>query len=435
MQSAIRQIGLIFSAEAGLTRSVSAVGRVLIGLLAGLPPSALAISSTVSFTTSALLEFPTGLLTDLFGRVRASIIGYLCQSVASLCLLFALVSFPAHPALMWSLLIAEALFDATGNALVSGSLEALFQEVISTEARKLPAPEARRFEETGLLQAEAFGRYMAFAAPLIGLSAALLLQAWFNLAHLILAVHAAGWVVVAAMIYRLAKRFDIKDHSSFDFSQRAALWRAGLHDFVFGFGRAGLSGIIGALGIFTHAATEGYFLVSVLREIESSKTFPVWAPALTITFMGALGQLARSYALPRMSQRFPNTVLLALGLMGQALLSIGMIAGLTFLSPIGKLFLLILYSPLFSLLTGFVIRPALSLLLVETRPEVHATLVSLRSAIALVMLGAYSSFLSFRGVPSVDWIMVLNIAVSVAGLAILTFRTEGALHEKTLPAQ
>jgi len=438
MQEAIRQIGLIFSAEAGLTRSVSAVGRVLIGLLAGLPPSALAISSTVSFTASALLEFPTGLLTDLFGRARASILGYLCQSAASLCLLFALVSFPSHPSLMWAFLIAEALLDATGNALASGSLEALFQEVISTEAKKLPAPEARRYEENALLQAEAHGRHVAFIAPLVGLSAALVLQARFGLAYLVLAVHAVGWVAVAVMIFRLAKRFGIKDHSAFDLKQRAALWRTGLRDFVFGFGHAGLSGIIGALGLFMNAATEGYFLVSVLREIALTKEFPVWAPALTITFMGATGQLARSYALPWMSKRFPNTALLALGLMGQVLLSIGMIGGLTFLGPGGKLVLLILYAPIFPLLAGFIIRPALGLLLVETRPEVHATLVSLRTAIALVLAGAYSSYLSLgSGVPSVDWIMVLNIAVSVIGLAILTFRFqhEGARHEKTLAAQ
>ena len=180
------------------------------------------------------------------------------------------------------------------------------------------------------------------------------------------------------MIRRLARRFDIKDRSSFDFSQRAALARRTAR-FFFGFGRAGLSGIISALGLF--ACHGRLLLVSVLREISVSKLFPSGPPRCD-HLHGALGHLARSYALPRMSQRFPNTALLAFGLGGQVLLSMVIIAGFTFLGPSGKLLLLVFYPPLFSLLAGFVIRPALRLLLVETRPEVHATLVSLRSAIA-----------------------------------------------------
>ena len=130
-----------------------------------------------------------------------------------------------------------------------------------------------------------------------------------------------------------------------------------------------------------HATVEATSRQRPARDL-GEQAVPVWAPALAITFMGALGHLARSYALPRMSQRFPNTALLAFGLGGQVLLSMVIIAGFTFLGPSGKLLLLVFYPPLFSLLAGFVIRPALRLLLVETRPEVHATLVSLRSAIA-----------------------------------------------------
>ena len=423
MNKAIKLIGIIFSVESGLTKSVSAVGRILVGMLAGLPPTALAVSSMVSFTTSALLEFPTGLLTDLLGKVRMTVIGYYCQAAASSFLFVALIVHRNHPQAMWCFLILEALFDAAGNALASGSLEALFQQIIVSESDRLAPAQAKKLRESGLLQAEAFGRYIAFAAPLVGLSAALYLKYSYDLAQLMLLIHAGGWIVVAEMIRQLAKRYSIQDISMNKISERIIIWKTELIEIFRGRGQAGLSGAIGTLGMFMSSSVEAYYIITVLREIRSEGAIAMWLPALVITFTAAIGQLARSFLLPYLSRRFANISLVIFGLIGQSFLSILMICGAEFTSGRVWTGILILYPALFGLLIGFMIRPTIGMLFTDTKPEVHATVMSLRSAVALLLLGAYSALLSFgSGTPTLSWIMMLNICICVLAMCLLTFR-------------
>ena len=94
MQSAIRQIGLIFSTEAGLTRSVSAVGAQSSEWWR-LPPSALAIQQHHLLHHLRAPRFPTG--SDRPLRPRACDHTRLSPQAALLCLLSALVSFRAPP--------------------------------------------------------------------------------------------------------------------------------------------------------------------------------------------------------------------------------------------------------------------------------------------------------------------------------------------------
>ncbi len=430
MESALKRIGILFSTELGLTRSISAIGRILLGILAGLPPTALAVSSTIAFTVSAVLEFPTGLITDLFGKVRASIIGYLFQAAACTSLFFALFLYKEHPQLMWFLIILEALLDAAGNAFASGSLEALYQEIIIKESAGLPDSEAKKFRETGLLQAEGFGRYIAFISPITGITAALLLKSYFNFAHILLLFHAFGWIVVSIMIFKLANQYQITDLPKFNFHERLENWRAGFKDLFYGHERASIVGMIGALGMFMNASVECYYFISVLREIQNNKLIPFWVPTIIITLTAALGQLLRSFALPAFSKKYPNIILIILGLLGQTLLSVVMIAASEFLIGNIRLLVLLVYPILFALSIGFINRPALGMLLADTKPYVHATAVSLRTTIALLLLGTYSFCLSMRsGAPSISWIMLINIGISSMMASILVFRFKRKTNE------
>jgi hypothetical protein len=82
----LKRLGHNVSFEFAVRLSTSIILRLLVGVIGGLPPNALALNAAISFFLTGFLEFPTGLLADWIGKSRALVIGCGAQALASLCI-------------------------------------------------------------------------------------------------------------------------------------------------------------------------------------------------------------------------------------------------------------------------------------------------------------------------------------------------------------
>jgi MFS family permease len=108
----------------------SALYRVIVGVTAVVNPKAVAIIALMEFGIGAVLEVPTGVLADRWGRVPVALLGKALAAAALVALFWAL-ELNSYPTLSFGLLLMVGLLIGIGRPMISGSVEAFYQDAIS----------------------------------------------------------------------------------------------------------------------------------------------------------------------------------------------------------------------------------------------------------------------------------------------------------------
>jgi signal transduction histidine kinase len=120
-----------FSIRDGLLRSISLIGSTFtiaaISLLPGFGVKGLLIASSIQLLLSGILEIPTSIAADKFGRSRILKISLALKILVSIALGFAIYfASKGNSQFVWYAFFLEAFVDAISNTLLSGSYQVAY---------------------------------------------------------------------------------------------------------------------------------------------------------------------------------------------------------------------------------------------------------------------------------------------------------------------
>jgi hypothetical protein len=414
----IKTVGWLQAIDSGITSSVSMIGRVFIGILAGLPLSAIAISNSVSFILSSALEFPTGIISDIIGYRKSVILGYICQAFASLSLFMSIYFFQQNNSdLMWTFLVTEAVLDAFGSAINSGGAEVFYQSIIESDLEDSDSLEQQDYIEKSLMVSEKYGRYFSFLFPIFAIAFALYLHAQFEFGHFLFLVNAVSWCLLATTIVIVSNNMGTIDTPVNAVKEQLASWKNGFKTIFTSSIESKIirnNSLVRILAIISYGAMEGYFIVMLLRQSNSYNWTYEWVPYAVICFIVLLSNLSRSFLIPAIIERISASALTRISSWGSLLVSVLFLANMDILDAKAKLAIYLVYLFVFQLLLSGVMRSNQGVLLRVLPNNIRATMLSLCSCVSLLILGIYSIYLGqFQGVPTIEALLKLNIFISL----------------------
>lgn len=425
VDAVIRAVGRNMAFETGIRVGLSMSARLLTGFLCGLPPTAISINAAVSFAASAVLEIPTGVAADMFGRTRSVRLGYLFQIAANLCTFFAIVVFPFWPAGMWLLLVSEGILDAAGNCFLSGAREASYQAIVENATEMMETRERAEARTRYLALAEAYGRPILVLFPMAAISATLLLHSQEGRGHYAMLLIVAGWIAIERQFEELVRLAPREARGAADNS-----WLSDARECLRLLGDTNL-GLLRAIFCwltdrFVFITVTCYVTLAVLKDPGLWPGANPAVPVVAITGLFLAGRVSRSFILPALSKGRSNDVMMSFGAAAQILL-----AGAVMLFPYrgGSAYVLFLAAAVgvYDVVSGLIERPALGTILDGIPERIRASFLSILSAAVLLAQFLYSLRLTAlgTGVPSMSEIWLLALA---GGVVMLLLSYEGVVR-------
>ena len=435
MTSFLKIIGKVIATEAAIRSVTAIVLRLLIGYFAGLPPEAISFDASIAFFFTLILEFPTGVIADIFGYRKCISLGCYFQACAVIFVLLSILSFQhGFTHWMWIFLAAEAVFDAVGNTLISGAREALLQNAVDEQTNCLEQSEALAVRSSYLSLAEGYSRWV----PLIGTASMVLLMVisehLFGTGIFLLPFIALGWIYTER-VYRSLYALEKKDHSE---GPRVKFsFRAMLQDFVGVFEKHNsrlvlVSGVLCG-SIFYNVLIQINLFITLLRRHIFFGSEHVLLETGTITALILLGRILRSYLLPWGSKKMRATSLLALGVFTSLLWGIGLVASTLLSGELSISITLALLVLIADIPVGWMVRPTQMLVLEMVPSNIRATFMSFISAIVFLLHTVLAIILTrlHIGVPSIwqlGWIAI-SVSIFCCLLMLLWSQQKELIHE------
>ena len=195
MGIAIKKMGIYRALNSSAIQFNSAVFRCVVGVLANVPPSTVAIITTIEFCLNFILEIPTGRIADRYGRVPCAIIGHIAVILGLSCGYTALI-LGGRGSIPELLFILHGVLIGITTPLVSGSLGAFYQDAVTRE-EELGLHEDAQYSFT---LSGAFGKYFTTIAIIVAFIFVYILHQ-FEMSH-----HAfiPGIILWGGALYRLA---------------------------------------------------------------------------------------------------------------------------------------------------------------------------------------------------------------------------------------
>jgi hypothetical protein len=421
----VEAVGRNMAYETGIRVGLSMAARLLTGFLCGLPATAISVSATTAFFATVVLEVPTGVFADFFGRTRSVRLGYHCQAVASLCTFLAIAVFPASRSGMWFFIIAEAVIDALGNALLSGAREASYQSIVESATESLEEPRKGELRKRYLSLAEAYGRPALVLFPLVTLSSVLLLHSYGRLGHYGMLLIVGGWIAIDRQYASLARLAPAESSAVRPLTR----WKTDARTCVSLVRDGAMIGpvLLWMVDRFVFITVTCYVPVAVLKDPGLWPAENVALPVLTFASVFVAGRASRSFVLPALARDRANEALLRLGGLAQGALA----AAVLFLplkgGPAYVIFAALAFGA-YDIASGLVERPSLGLILDALPEGIRATFLSLMSAAVLSAQALYSLRLTAMGtgVPRMTEIWTLALAGGGAILVLSALRAPDA---------
>ncbi len=416
----LKAVGFNMALELTIRASVSFIFRILMGVVAGLPPTAISVNASVAFGLTAALEVPTGLWADRIGPLKTIRLGCAAQALACLSMGAAIAVSQTHLELMWILIVLEGVFDAVGNTLLSGARETFYQGLARAQDDV--------YRETLLLKSERFGRYIPTIAVPVGACLAVATHIAWGAGHAVILLLAVGWLVLRYDFGVMARKFPNEVIET-----KHATWSAmrsvGVR-LIRGAPRLRAAAIAQALGWFAYILVNSYLSLDLLRHYAGKGE---WAPLYMTAFYTcafAVARFARSYLLPGLAKRLASESLMLWG--GAAVLGLGMLGWGVFRFPFGtaeKLVVVAIFLILFDTAFGLLSRSATGIVLVGVESGTQATALSLLNAVSIGLQAFYSVALTTRGigVPSAAEILGITAAIGALVTAAAAW-TKGGLN-------
>ena len=416
---AIRAVGRNLAFETGIRVGLSLCARLLLGYLGGLPTTALSVNASIAFLLSAVLELPAGMLADTFGARRSVHLGYACQAAASLSLFGAIALRAGSPWIMWLLIVAEAVFDAVGNSLLSGARESAYQGAVEASLEGATGAEKTDLRRKYLLLAEAYGRRALVAVPLALTAIVLWLDAHGGRGHLGLLLVVACWLLLDRQFQGMPAGPVNGVRPDWAVEARRCLAQLRGHG-----GEFAAASFCWMVNRFAFITVTSYFAVAVIKDEALWPARTPAAPAMLLTAAFLAGRVARSFVLPFLAKSQSSARLITGGAAAQALLAAAVLAGSRFSGP-AYLGLAAVALAAYDICAGTIERPSLGLILEAVPEKIRASFLSMLSMCVLAAQGAYSLYLAAhgRGLPSVRGIWLITLA---SGVLILASRLKRA---------
>ena len=288
MSEAIRKMGIYNAVMAASVQFNSAVFRAVVGVLANVPPSTVAIITAIEFFLNFILEVPTGYLADKYGRIPSAILGHLSVMVGLSCGYTALIM-GGQGTLPELLFILHGVFIGFTKPLISGSVDAFYQDAVTREVDK----GLHQNGDNSFTLSKAFGKYFTTIA-VVGAFSSIYFLHQYGLAH-----HAFLFGIVLWGIALLRLLFDYRilgDRYSMPsrlpelitkLNSKKVFYATGYNTSVFA----------------VMVVIAGYFLLSIGREFSASARigdFETWT-LMFLFFLGSqgLGWIVKGQVLPK----------------------------------------------------------------------------------------------------------------------------------------
>ena len=409
------------------------------GYYAGLPAEAYSLEAAICFVLMSILDVPTGMIADLFGRVISLKIGALFQVLSLLCLSGAIIFFrQGHNGLMWILLVIEAISDAVCNTLMSGAREAFYQDVVDTNSESLGPAERKKFRINFLSMSERYSRWISFFSAIGFVTLTVVLEAWNKLGYVSCLVMALVWYVMFLNFERVAKaHLPVETrHSYLDLKQN---FRNLLKETRF-FLTSKLKscaelrlGIIGnSAAYFISVLFIQYLIISILRDSNFKNSNYAIVTILALSFGAQLGRLVRGYILPIVVSRLSSVTTIYVSLIliaGWSHLLLNIYEPVSSEGGIFKLSLMVIPTDLFMGMLG---RTSVGLIQVNTPQKIRATLMSITSGLMMLLQGVYACLLGITKLAAPNVVELGSVVFWTCAIFLILFAVASISPKKLL---
>lgn len=410
MEYLVKYIGLNSSFFQAVSSSVSVIYRILIGYFLGLPVNALSVNASISCFFSVLLEFPMGVYSDRCGKLFSIKLGLFFQFLASICLLVAIFTFKtSQTTFMWIFLVLEAVLDAVGNSLISGSQEAFYQELIDQNILEENKEEisSRIFSIS-----EQYGRWTKFLAPISFALLTYYLETTFKAGALIIAATSIAWLALILHFNFLSNHFN---HEEKYYTVHANLFKNFLSNLSFS-SKLFLSNqmfMIFFLNGLVYLIFANYFIIDLLK-INTIDLFKRENSIIFASLLSATTLLIRSYLMPTLSKKINLITKVNLLLLFQFIASLLCLI----LVRNESLIILIVFYISYVNLYGLIQKPLTGKITSNIPPEIRASFMSFLNLLILLMVSFFALLLSFSksgtpGLKTIFYIILLTTLICI----------------------
>lgn len=422
MIGSLRFIGYLQSCSKANESAAFQMLHLIVGVFGGMPPHLVSLRVTLSFYLSCFLEIPSGIVADLVGHARAVSYAFICQAVACFFVLVAVLLGSEGVALL--LIVGSCIFSALGGALSSGSFQALIQDLIDLESRKLLAVDRSSFKLKALSLSESHGVWVAAVFPILILGLFFWLEWATPYAVFLLLVPVFGYIALALYIYKLpccsGKGLQGSQTGTAFVECHEALVKLGRNFLGISMVKRGellVLSIFLLIGTLLMIHVHTYLIVSQFREMAnlSMHVLTVFEMFLVVASFD-LAHLVKGWIVPKVSRCYSGWLLIFLSyvsLMALAFLTYTLL-GVGFDTLVLVVFVLFFRSTL--VLGQNIIQSALLSRLAEQN---RATVLSLIQTAVIFLYGTYSIYLTLTGIGSVERIMLEVLFIASIGLIVV----------------
>lgn len=387
--------------------------RVILGVTSGSILEAVAIVSTIEWISNTILEIPGGLIADRFGRIRAALFGFFLFALGLFFSFFAMME-SEHKTLALSLLVLDGLCFGLGKPLVSGTVEAFYQDALRRQPEN---DENNLIRDRSFTLSNRFAPYVALVAVPLAFGSIYVLQKTIGAPYLLV----LGGILYFHLINRLYK--DGKKYGEvFPEDSRQVLWDFYSSILIFLRNRTVQYGtFLVTLFHIINAVVAGYLVVSLGREFHSHGPRVFWMTMFSFMFgLYGIGWIARALVLPRLIILKHEQACLAIALTALLAWSLVLIYFGSELHSYSHVFvgLLLFFGASTQLALGAIQGISTNTILSQFDKRMYATCLSISNMPGYLCFGLISAyFASFsNGAPSLHLAFQITAFVTAIGL-------------------
>lgn len=426
--SIIKKMGIYSALFNSTIQFNSVVFRVAVGVLSNNFLKAVAVITAIEFSLNWILDIPGGILSDRYGRVRCALVGLSLMTLA-ICSMY-VVFFTGNETISNILIILVGVLLGIGKPLLSGSVEAFYQDALIREiGGAADNPTVRH----SFSLSQRYGRFIPTVVTLIAFPLIYLLHKSIGSQHAF--VFGIGmYLVVIFVLIRDSRMIGFSNTSS-GFSSPSAIIKNYLSNHLMLF-----SSFLNLIFFAFAACVLGYLLMSIGHHLGPNSIYSWYSMAGFMAGYMIFGWIGSSYLLPLIIQRWSSMRILKAS---TALMLI--CSGFLFLvhgrlSEISWPIILLIFGGLFSVATNAIRGVMTNLLLSQVKRSDYATALSIQNVPAYAWVGIHSLLVTLlaSGAPTLRATFMALIAISTFALLVLTMislSTKGLWKTLTTPPE
>ena len=404
---AIKHLGLFnaFFNSGVLFNSI--VFRIVVGVLGVIPPESVAIVTMLEYTLNCVLEVPLGYFADRYGRVKSAIAGLLLIMLGLTSIYLALII--PHKSVKIALIFLDGILLGVGKPLMSGSVEAFYQDTILRLAKG--SPELELAASRSFTRSQTFGKHFPLVATVVALPTLYTLNQSFGAEHAFL----IGIAIYAFVIVRLSLDYRLfgEPHIPPAFRDTRSMVSVLIDNT-----RAREATLIRSVFQLINTVISGYLVISILRHAELQDPAYFWPLLLAFSLATALSASLRGYLLSGLLERLGEsrflTTFFAVHIL-TALILFGRFQSGTLLTFTIGVFFYILF---FYVSQGALRAVSTNMISSTVDPQHQATAISLANMPGFLLVGIYGLYLTLlrSGAPTIPEAFVTVIVFGAIGV-------------------